>query len=90
MFEFIGGAICGCIVGVVGFKMLLGSCQDSDCINCPGLIERDADIRALTRSRDLFRNRCDQLEVQVHGLRSKNGALSQEVQRFAYFAQKEA
>lgn len=90
MWMFVSGIMCGATLGFVVCACLVASRRTEDCLNCHGLIEREADLRAVTKSRDHFKTRCEQLESLVHGLRSKNGALSQEVQRRAFLTQKEA
>lgn len=89
MLMFIAGACCGCVIYFLALA-LFAAVRGEDCFNCQGLIQREEDIRALTKSRDILRNRCDQLELQVHSLRSKNGKLSQEVQRTVFLKQREA
>lgn len=64
----------GCFLGVLIMCIVtVGKFHQPDCLNCDGIIERDADIRSLTRSRDNFRERCDQQEVLIHSLRTKLG-----------------
>lgn len=75
--------------GVVGFCVcaLLASSKD-DCMNCQGIRERDADIYSLTRSRDNFRNRCDQLECIVGSLRTKLGIKARKEQQAPWLEQR--
>ena len=62
----------GAFIGVFAMCLVRAS-SGSDCINCQGIIDRDADIRSIERSRDNFRERCEQLECLVHSLRTKLG-----------------
>jgi len=64
----------GTFLGVLVMCMVqCGKKDDCDCLNCQGIIDRDADIRSIERSRDNFRDRCEQLECLVHSLRTKLG-----------------
>ena len=96
MWMFIAGASFGCVMGFLMFA-LLNANKGSDCINCDVLINRDQaidaqaqDIRKLTRQRDYWQDRAEQEEEKVHGLRTKIGMRGAELQRVAFFHQKEA
>lgn len=89
MWMFIAGASFGCVAGFLAFALCAAG-RGEDCLNCAGLIQREEDIRSLTKSRDILRNRCDQLEIKVHALKSSNGKLAQEVQRTVFLTQREA
>ena len=72
MWMFIAGASFGCVLGFLTFA-ILNSNSGSDCINCQGIIDRDAEILSIKRSRDLFRNNAEQSEAMVRSLRIKLG-----------------
>jgi hypothetical protein len=73
MWMFISGAMIGVVMGFVVCGLLSAAKHEDECRACPAVSVRDMDIRAVERSRDLFRERCDQQEVLIHSLRTKLG-----------------
>jgi hypothetical protein len=73
MWMFISGMIAGIVMGFIICGLMSSAKRDDECRSCPAVITRDMDIRAIERSRDNFRSRCDQLECLVHSLRTKLG-----------------
>jgi hypothetical protein len=64
--------IIGTFIGVLVVCVFQAG-RGADCLNCGGIIDRDADIRSLTRSRDLFRDRYEQELGKANSLRIKLG-----------------
>ena len=73
MWMFISGMSAGAIMGFILCGLLSASKREDECRQCPALNVREMDIRALTKSRDNFRERCDQQECMIHSLRTKLG-----------------
>jgi hypothetical protein len=62
----------GTFIGVV-IMCVFQAGKRADCINCQGIMDREADIRTMTRSRDLFRDRYEQELGKANSLRIKLG-----------------
>ena len=73
MWMFISGASFGVIAGFIMCGLIASGKRDDECRQCPAVNVRDIDIRALTRSRDLFRDKAEQAEELVTSLRIKIG-----------------
>jgi hypothetical protein len=73
MWMFISGASAGIVMGFILCGLMSAAKREDECRQCPAINVRDMDIRAVERSRDLFRERCDQQEVLIHSLRTKLG-----------------